>query len=298
MFRARRDGTDRDVALKVLKDAAREDPKVREMFSTESDVARLLDHPNLIRAFEAGDSDGRPFIAMELIEGLTLAGFQRQLRDRDLVIPPDISLFIVTELLEGLHALHETTNEHGEALGLVHRDVTPDNVFVAFDGRVLLGDFGVTHVHAFGDASPDHVVGKLGYFAPELLGDEAFDRRSDLFSVGVVLFELLSGERLFDVTDDDAGLALISEARLPRLTTWWPMIDRDLEATIQRALAKRPRDRHETAEAFAIELEAHWSRAIGNPFSLRSLVSIAAPTEARAWASRGSLPKAVSAWPD
>lgn len=286
MFRARRDGDDRDCALKVLRDEAAKDPVVRELFATEADVTQLLDHPNLIRASDAGQIEDRAYIAMELVEGATLSRLTATLSARRLPLPPDLALFIVTEVLEGLHALHEARLETGEPLGLVHRDVTPDNVYVGFDGRVLLGDFGVAHVEAFGDSSPEHAVGKLGYLAPELLGHEAIDRRADVFSVGVMLFELLCGRPLFEAEDDEAGLARVTEPRIPRLQSYVPDLDRELEEVVLRALARRPRDRFETAEALAIELEPHWSKELANPFALEALIAATFPAEARAFRAR------------
>jgi len=300
VFRARRDGEDRDCALKVLREGAARDDKIRELFATEADVSQLLDHPNLMRAHDAGQADGRAYIAMELVEGATLSRLLQTAEARDLPCPPDLGLFIVTELLDGLHALHEATLETGERLGLVHRDVSPDNVFIGFDGRVLLGDFGVTHVQAFGDASPHHAVGKLGYLAPELLGREAIDHRADLFSAGVLLYELLANRRLFDAVDEEAGLAQVSEARVPPLHRYVPDIDRDLEALVLRALARRPTQRFDTAEDFAVELEPHWSRELGNPFALEALVAATFPSEARAWSARrapATESKVKMSWP-
>lgn len=286
VFRARRDGHDRDCALKVLRDEAARDERVRELFATEAEVSQILDHPNLMRTYDAGQIDGRAFIAMELVEGATLARLLGTLKARLLPLPPDLALFVVTELLDGLHALHEATLVSGDPLGLVHRDVTPDNVFVGFDGRVLLGDFGVTHVQAFGDSSPHHAVGKLGYFAPESLTSESLDRRADVFSAGVMLFELLSGRRLFEAEDDERGLAQMADARVPPLGRYVPEIDRELAAVVARALAKRPKDRFETAEDLAVELEPHWSKEIANPHALEALVAATFPAEARAWAAR------------
>ena len=300
VFRARKDGDERDCALKVLRDDAARDAKVRDLFATEAEVSQLLDHPNLMRTHEAGQIDGRAFIAMELVEGATLARLVQTLQARQLPLPPDLALFVVTEVLDGLHALHEATLPSGEALGLVHRDVTPDNVFVGFDGRVLLGDFGVTHVQAFGDSSPHHAVGKLGYFAPESLGNERIDRRADVFSAGVMLFELLTGRRLFEAEDDERTLAQMADARVPPLHRYVPEIDRELAAIVARALAKRPRDRFETAEDLAVELEPHWSKAIANPPALDALVAATFPAEARAWAVRhtpGTLETVDLSWP-
>lgn len=300
VFRARRDGDQRDCALKVLREDTARDERVRELFDTEAEVAQLLDHPNLMRTYEAGQIDGRAYIAMELVEGATLERLLQTLRARQLPLPPDLALFVVTELLDGLHALHEATLPTGEPLGLVHRDVTPDNVFVSFDGRVLLGDFGVTHVQAYGDSSPDHAVGKLGYFAPESLGNQPVDRRADIFSVGVMLFELLAGCRLFEAEDEGEALAQVTDARVPPLQRYVPEIDRELNAIVARALARRARDRFDSADDLAVALEPHWSKEVAHPSAIEALVAAILPSESRAWAARrapGTRDIVQTSWP-
>lgn len=283
VFRARHEAMDHDCALKVLRQDRRADERVLDLFITEADLAMLLDHPNLVRTYEAGEHQGRYYIAMELIHGGTLGDLLTQCRRRDIRVPQDFALYFVSEVLEGLHSLHEASGATGRPLGLIHRDVTPQNIFLSFDGRVILGDFGVALIQAYGDASPGEVLGKLGYLAPEMVSMEEVDRRADLFAAGVVLFELLTGTRLYEGDDEEEVLADIAEARVPRPRKLRETIARDLEAVVLEALAKKPKDRFETAEQMLYALEPHWSRHVGNPYALAALLAALHPKRAAAW---------------
>jgi serine/threonine protein kinase len=283
VFRARHETTDYDCALKVLRPDRRADERVRDLFITEADVSLLLDHPNLIRTYEAGEVEGRHYISMELMQGGTLAELQHQCALNQLPLPQDFVLYILSEVLEGLQSLHEATGRTGRPLGLIHRDVTPQNIFVSFDGRVILGDFGVAMIGAYGEDSPGEVLGKLGYLAPEMVAMGEVDHRADLFSAGVVLYELLTGARLFDGKDQERVLEEIAEARVPRPRRSRETISRGLEQVILRALTKRPRDRFESAEEMLYALEPHWSKQVANPYALAALLRALYPDRAAAW---------------
>lgn len=298
VFRAARADHDHEFALKLLKDTHRNDPRMRQLFTTEVDVALLLDHPNLVKSHDAGEVDGRLYLAMELVEGGSLDALMHALVERRFPMPPDMALFIVTEMLEGLHALHETSGRTGRPLGLVHRDVTPHNIFLSFDGRVMLGDFGVAHIQAYGEAEPEETLGKLGYLAPEIVHGEEIDRRSDLFSVGLVLYELLTGRAAYDAATEEEGLAQAADARFPRPSKFLPHLDRGLEGVLLRSLARRPRDRFQTAEEMAVELEPYWSKTLANPFLLQSVLTAVRPHESRAWRARHQSGAGLrGAWP-
>lgn len=286
VFRARHADMSEDCALKVLRPDRRADERVLDLFITEADLSMLLDHPNLVRTYDAGEHEGRYYIAMELIEGGTLGDLLGQCQRRDIRLPQDFSLYVVSEILEGLHHLHEASGATGRPLGLIHRDVTPQNIFLSFDGRVILGDFGVALIQAYGDASPGEVLGKLGYLAPEMVSMEEVDRRADIFAAGVVLYELLTGQRLYAGDDEEEVLADIAEARVPRPTRVRESISRPLEAAVLEALTKRPRDRFETAEAMLYALEPHWSRHVGNPYALAALLAALYPEQAAAWRAK------------
>lgn len=273
VFRARKKGESIDCALKMLKEEHRNDERVLDLFVTEADLSLLLHHPNLVETFDAGEVNGRHYIAMELIEGGNLREIVSQCERIGVELPPDFALYIISEVLEGLEAVHGAVGHSGDPLGLVHRDVTPQNVFVSFDGRVILGDLGIAHIQAYGEAEAGTAIGKLGYLSPEQVSGEPIDRRSDLFSVSVILFELLTHTRLYDSGAEHEILAAIAEARAPKLRKTRPGLSKALEATMSKCLMRKARDRFQTAEEMVLGLEPFWSPMIGNPRSLGALMS-------------------------
>ncbi len=272
VFRARHEGSDADCALKVLKEDRRHDERIRDLFITEADLSLLLDHPNLLRTYDAGEIDGRYYIAMELIEGGTLSQLLERSQHHALAVPPDLALFAASEALEGLHALHCATGNTGRPLGLIHRDVTPSNIFLTFDGRVILGDFGVALIQAYGPGDPTEVLGKLGYLAPEMIALEEVDHRADVFAAGVVLYELLTGQRCFPGDAEQQVMSDILDVRVARPRRHAPHLSRGLENVLMQALARRPKDRFQTAEEFLYALQPHWSPALGNPYAVGGLL--------------------------
>ncbi|MGF1511200.1 MAG: serine/threonine protein kinase [Myxococcota bacterium] len=299
VFRARRDGAEGDCALKVLKDEWKTDARVRDMFMTEADVSMMIEHPNLVHAHDAGEVMGRPFIELELIEGGNLGDLSEKCAELHLPLPFDTSMYIVSELLDGLHALHESKSRAGTPLGLVHRDVSPHNVFLSFDGRVILGDFGVAHIQAYGSSDDAHPLGKFGYLAPEMAQGEEVDRKADIFSAGIILYELLTGHAPFDAGNDQEALAQAVEAKFPRPSRFVSSMPRELESVILKATARRPRDRFETGEEFLLELEPYWSKQLANPFALQGLLAAVRPNEAHSWWARRRQPirGIASGWP-
>ncbi len=273
VYRARHVDREYDVALKLLREDRRHDEQMVEMFITEADLAMLLDHPNLIRTHDAGEIDGKHYIAMELIEGGTLDRLLRRGREIAAPLSLDFALFIVSEVLEGLHALHTATGHSGRELGLIHRDVTPQNIFLSFDGRVILGDFGVVLIQAYGDIDPRSVLGKLGYLAPEMVLMEDVDHRADIFSAGVVLWEVLTSRRLFVGGGEAAVLERIADGKVPRPSSHRPNLPSPLEDVVLKALARRPRDRFQNAEEMLYALEPFWSRILANPYGLSAYLS-------------------------
>ena len=280
VYRARHDERDYDVALKLLREDRRKDEQMVEMFITEADLAMLLDHPNLVRTFDAGEVDGRHYIAMELIEGGTLDRLLRRGRETAAPLPLDFALFAVSEVLEGLYALHTATGKTGRPLGLIHRDVTPQNIFLSFDGRVILGDFGVALIQAYGDGDPRSVLGKLGYLAPEMVLMEDVDHRADIFAAGVVAWELVTGERLFFGGAEAEVLERIADAKVARPSRYRPSLPSGLDDAILKALARRPKDRYDSAEAMLTALEPFWSKMLANPYGLAAYLAAMFPQEA------------------
>lgn len=285
VFRARRHGASFDCALKLLKREHLGDERIRDLFVTEADIALMLHHPNLIATYDAGEINGRLYIAMELIEGSTLDELIDRCIKSAVVIPIDFALFIISQILEGLQSLHSVKGKTGRELALIHRDVTPHNIFLSYEGRVVLGDFGIAQIKGFGGVQPAEAVGKIGYLSPEMVVGEEVDRRSDLFSAGIVLHELLTATRLFSSGSDDEIMAAIAEAKLVRPRRIRPSISRGLEGVILKALARRSKDRYENAAEFLGELEPYWSKKLGAPDAIAALMSGIFHDEAAAWRS-------------
>lgn len=243
------------VALKRLRPELADDARARAAFLTEADVAPLLRHPNLVRVHASGETGGRAWLAMELVEGADLEQLAGPRPGPPL--KPGLACFLVREVARGLDHLHRARGAAGTPLGLVHRDVTPANVFVSRDGRVKLGDLGVALLAGLERQSlSGRVKGKLRYLSPEQVVADDLDARSDLFALGAVLFELLTGRFAFDQDTELAVMTAIRDGKCPRLRRVRPDLPRDLEAVVSRTLARRPARRVPSAAALIDALDA------------------------------------------
>ncbi|AUX49035.1 hypothetical protein SOCE26_105800 [Sorangium cellulosum] len=251
------------VALKTLIPALAGDPQFQRMFLDEANLASKIHHRNVVEILDLGDTDGVLFLVMEWIDGQTM---QRLLRPalRPIPISPAIAARIVADAAHGLHAAHELCDERGVPLGIVHRDVCPQNILVDRDGTVKVADFGI--VKAFerlGDTTQTgEIKGKGEYMSPEQAQGHAVDRRSDIFSLGVVLFEAVTGSLPFQVLHDFV-LPQAVTPELPRPTMIAPQCPRALEEIILKALARDPRQRFQTAGEMASALEGFLMRSAG-----------------------------------
>ncbi|HWO25782.1 MAG TPA: serine/threonine-protein kinase [Kofleriaceae bacterium] len=278
------EGFARPVAIKRVLAVHSGEPRFAAMFIEEARIASQLSHPNVVSVLDFDrDSEGRLFLVMELVAGKDLAALCRAKRP-----PPSISIFLASEILRGLGYAHELPHACG-VRGYVHRDVSPHNVLVSWEGAVKVSDFGIAKaLERPGGVRSGSVNGKPAYMSPEQVNGEALDGRSDLFSVGVILWELLAGTKLFagGVRETFARILFNDIPRPSRLATGVPL---DLEAVAMRLLARDREGRYPTAEA-AIEALA---RCAANPRNGRSeLVRWMArqfPAEAR---SRAKPPRA------
>lgn len=286
VFRARRRDDNEEIAIKLLKEVHRHEDRVLDLFITEADLSLMLNHPNLINTLEAGEVKGRYYIAMELIEGVTLEDLVKQVQNLGLTVPPDIALLIVHQVLEGLNSLHNFTGISGRELDLVHRDVTPSNIFICFDGRVILGDFGVAHIRAYGGIDSSVTIGKLGYLSPESVVGEDIDHRSDLFSVGIILWELLAGSRLYFGEKESDIMNAIAEAAAPDLLSIRPGLSPSLAETVAKSLARKPQARFENALELSYALRPEWSLEIGSPESIKALLAGLFRDDFQRWAEK------------
>ena len=286
VFRARSRDDGHEVAIKLLKETHRNEDRVLDLFITEADLSLMLNHPNLINTIEAGEIKGRYFIAMELIEGVTLEDLIKQVQNLGLSLPPDFGLFIMHQVLEGLNSLHNFTGISGRELDLVHRDVTPSNIFICFDGRVILGDFGVAHIRAYGGIDSSVTIGKLGYLSPESVVGDDIDHRSDLFSVGIILWELLCGSRLYTGEKESEIMNAIAEASVPDLTQIRPGLSNTLVETIKKSLARKPQSRFDSALELSYALRPEWSTELASQESIKALLAGLFRDDFQRWAAK------------
>ncbi len=250
-------GFSRVVAIKRLHAAYAQDPGFAAMLLDEARLASRIRHPNVVPMLDVVAADKELLLVMEYVHGATLARLLRQAKREDESMPPDIGSAVIIDILRGLHAAHEARNAAGEPLGIIHRDVSPQNILVATDGSARLLDFGVAKAASRSQSTDDgQLKGKLGYISPEQLSDGDVDRRVDIFATSVVAWECITGRRLFAADDMVATLARVMDAEIPSLREAGYDIPETLEKVIERGLARDPSARFQTAEDMAREVEA------------------------------------------
>lgn len=260
MWRARLDdnrGFVRDVVIKRIRKAMVANADFAQLFAREARLSARLHHSNIVQVFEYGEIEGEPYLAMELVSGTDLHRLMRAVRGP---LPFGLVAFIGREVGRALQYAHDARDDDGALVHLVHRDISPSNVMVGFDGSVKLFDFGIARTSNEAPITQTgNFRGKVGYTAPEVVDGQAHDARSDLFGVGVMLHELLTGKRLFSGSSDAATLKLVHAAEAPLLSSIVPDVPVALERIVHRLLARLPGDRYENAAEFvaAIDVVVH-----------------------------------------
>jgi serine/threonine protein kinase len=245
------------VAIKRILPEHEADDEFVAMFTNEARIAATLHHANVVQAYDFGCEGGSHFLAMEYLRGQDVRRIVRELARTGRPLPLDVAMAIGIGAAAGLHYLHEKRDAAGTSLGLVHRDVSPTNLFLTSDGIVKLVDFGIAKAaRRSGDTQVGMVKGKIAYMSPEQSRAEAIDRRSDIFSLSIVLWELTVGRRLFQGSSDEAVMSAIGGLEVPRPSQMAPRYPRELERIVMKGLARDPDRRYETAEALQTDLEA------------------------------------------
>jgi hypothetical protein len=249
-------GFTRTVAIKRLHAEVAKDPEFVDMFLAEAHLAARIRHPNVVSTLDVVQSEGELLLIMEYVEGESLSRLRRACAAAGESIPVGVSVAILCGVLQGLHAAHEATTEKGEPMHLVHRDVSPQNIVVGSNGNPTVVDFGVAKAAGRLQTTRDgQVKGKAGYMAPEQLRGSVIDRRADVFAAGVVLWELLTGERLFQGDSPAATMMMVLEREPPPPSSKAPAVSPALDAIVLRALCRTPSARFDTALAMADALE-------------------------------------------
>lgn len=240
-------GTTRDVALKIVHPHVAADPALVATFIEEARIAARIRHPSVVLVLDVAEAERGPYLVMEYIAGGSLADLVGQ----GPPLPLELGMQILADALLGLHAAHELLGEHGEPLGLVHRDFTPHNILVGVDGMARLTDFGIAKVaDKVAVTAQGLVKGKLGYMAPEQARGLPLDRRADLWAAGVIGWELLAGERLYGGEAEAMTLLRLLSERPPDVRTKNPAVPGPLADLVASALSADPADRPATAEVF------------------------------------------------
>jgi serine/threonine-protein kinase len=244
--------------LKKLRANLAEDPEFIAMLVDEARISARLNHPNVIQTMEVGVEGGEYFLAMEYLDGQPLHRIQRRVTRSGTTWPKALDYLIVADTLAGLHHAHELADYDGTPLDVVHRDVTPQNVFVTYDGQVKVVDFGIAKaVGRAAETKQGIVKGKVRYMSPEQAMGQPVDRRSDIFAAGILLWEAATGQHLWSQMDDVAILCSLIEGDYrasPR--TIVPEVPEELDRICRKALAREPNDRYATAAHFRADLEA------------------------------------------
>jgi tRNA A-37 threonylcarbamoyl transferase component Bud32 len=267
-------GFERDVVLKRIRpELAQSDDFVR-MLLDEARIAATLHHPNIVQAFDVEEAGGEYFIAMEYLDGIDLRHVQLILEERDELIPLDIALHICAGLAAGLEHAHAKTDVEGRPLRIVHRDVSPHNVLLTRDGGVKLVDFGIAKAeNRQTETLHGGLKGKLGYMSPEQVRNEELDHRSDLFSLGIILYELTTGTYLYAGKSEYELLNEIAEGAITPPSQIDPEYPPELERVLMKALAKDREDRYGSAGELHADLEA-FAQGHGLSLSVRSLAKL------------------------
>lgn len=246
----------RVVALKIVRHDVRMDEAMLRMFLEEGKLIARLDHPNIVRTLEVGGDADQDFIAMELMLGKTFAAIHDAVAARDIRLNAEIAAWAAARVADALHYAHELADEHGKPLALVHRDVNPANVFATFRGEVKLFDFGLAKVTA-GEATESQLLaGKLSYLSPEQIMQMPLDRRSDIFSLGTTLWELLTGKRLFRRDSDLETVRAVQLGPIPDPRAVAPDIPGELARIAKIALERNREHRYPCAAHLARDLDA------------------------------------------
>jgi serine/threonine protein kinase len=247
-------GFDRLVAIKRLIPGEADAADVNALLA-EARVSARIRHPNVVQTLELGEHEGTPFVVMQLVEGVSLARLLRTLNRRKEALDQDLAAWIIAQVATGLHAAHELQSPSGEPLHLVHRDVSPQNVLLSFSGQVYVADFGIAKVKDTEVKTQSGVVkGKFAYMSPEQARAEPLDRRSDVFSTGILLYEALTGKRLFAGESPAETILRIVEGKVPSPLEKRPELSPDLAEIALMCLKKRREERFDSASALAAAL--------------------------------------------
>ncbi len=286
-------GFEKILVIKKILDQLLQDEEFVNLFIDEARIAVQLLHVNIVQVFDLGEVDGQYYMAMEYVHGLELSRVVTRARNIG-PFPIPLALFILAEVLKALQFAHERVDEQGKAMHIVHCDISPQNILISYAGEVKITDFGISRA-AF-QASEQHKVirGKYAYMSPEQVEGKSLSGKTDLFSVGIVLYEILTGRRLFKMRTRDETLARVRRAEVPSPRAYRPEISEDLEGILLKALSRQPGARFESAgemlEVISALMVREGHRATNNDLAayLKQVIDSASGTRSSPVTPRGA----------
>ena len=253
-------GLRRKVAVKrILPDLIQKHSSLyQKMFVDEARLAFLLEHDNIVRVYDVGQTSNTFFIVMEYIEGFDLKTVMDKLREHQVIFPIGVALYITLQVCAGLAYAHSLTDDSGKPLGLVHNDISPPNILVGRNGEVKVSDFGLADARSSAAVTPEGMIkGKFAYISPECTHKPPrISTRSDIFSIGICLWEMLAGRRLFQRDSDMETFRAVRNCEIPNLRDFRPDLPIEIFSIIQKALARDPDRRYQTCEELYLDLSA------------------------------------------
>ena len=272
------------VAIKKILPHLAVDKQFVEMFIDEARITAQLDHRHIVQVFELGTDADTPYIAMQFVDGLDVLALLRECARVQIRLPPDLCALIARDVLDALDYAHNARDVNGRPLGIIHRDISPGNVLLSWRGDIKLTDFGIARAAERRHKTETGTLkGKYGYMSPEQVSGGEIDARSDIFSVGILLAEMVMARRLFTSTNDLDILLMVRDARLDRLHKYASEFPVELRVLTVRALQRRPEDRWQSAAQFRDAIDEWIRRTTGvGPRELASLIGqvMNAPTAA------------------
>jgi serine/threonine-protein kinase len=267
------EGFERRVVLKQILAALLADPKFRNMLVDEALVAMSLNHSNIVQVLDLGQSKGRYFLVLELVDGWDLNRILGRMRSTGMALAPELALYMVAEVCRALNYAHAQTRG-GQPLGIVHRDVSPHNVLISEQGEVKLTDFGIAKAMGRRERTGEGVIkGKLAFMSPEQASGKELDARSDLFAVGTMLYLLMVGKRPFESPTDLETILRVQQCQYPPPREVKPDLPAPIAAIVERAMQRDPASRYQTGEEMLLDLES----------AQRSVFRPAGQTELKRW---------------
>ncbi|MDB5215968.1 MAG: serine/threonine protein kinase [Myxococcaceae bacterium] len=271
-------GFSRTVAIKRLHPQYAKDPEFVTMFLDEARLCGRIRHPNVVPTLDVVATEGEIFIVMEYVAGEALSKLMKTAWAKNIPVPPRVAATIISSVLHGLHSAHQTKDEHGRELGIVHRDVSPQNILVGSDGTSRVLDFGVAKAAGRIQTTRDgQVKGKIAYMPPEQLSGGLVSRQSDIYAASVVLWEALTGRRLFDGETEAIVLVRAIEGKVDPPSMFNPQLDRATDEVVMRGLAREPSARFATARDMALAIEQ--TVGLASPYEVGEWVESVAAEE-------------------